>query len=119
VARDSTYAIAIDTTRIERRMGGQWWLVWYRTDHAQTRHHKGEPFDREVVQSYLRCADLSFKIVSVDMSLGANRPIAEQRLTPDEIAIQPWRQVERGTIEEAAGRAACDFARRQYAARWR
>jgi len=53
------------------------------------------------------------------MSLGANRPIAEQRLTPDEIAIQPWRQVERGTIEEAAGRAACDFARRQYAARWR
>jgi hypothetical protein len=119
VARDSNHKIAIDTTQIARPNHRQWYVVWYRTDHAQTSLHKGKTFNREIVKSLLRCDEMTFKIASVDMSLGANRPIARQRANPEEIAQQPWRNVERATIEEVAARATCDFARRRYVARAR
>jgi hypothetical protein len=113
VARDSSYQIAIDTMQIDRR-NYTLYTVWYRTDHAQTRLHNGKPFNRELVQSLLRCDNLSFKVLSVDMSMGGKLPVARQRTNAAE---QPWRSVERGTIEEAAARAACDIGKRQATAR--
>jgi hypothetical protein len=113
VARDSSYQIAIDTTHVGRR-NNVWYTVWYRTDHTQTRLHNGKPFNREVVQSLLRCDNLSFKVLSVDMAMAGELPIAHQQTQAGD---QPWRFVERGTIEEAAARAACDIGKRQATAR--
>jgi len=117
VARDSSYAIAIDTAHITRRFGRAY-VIWYRTDHAVTRIYKGQAFDREVVESTLDCYNLSFKISSVGMSR-RGRLVAVQRTESGELADQPWRKVDRGTIEERVARAACDVARRQYTARAR
>jgi len=110
VAHDSSYDIAIDTTRIASRYGHEY-VVWYRTDHAVTHLYKGKPFNREIVQSVLQCGNLSFRVASVDMYLGGSRPIAQQRTSPGELGGQPWRHVERGTIEEVAAQATCSFAR--------
>lgn len=118
VARDANYEIAIDTTRIEPH-GLYGYLVWYRTDHAAQRLHKGKPFNREVVQSELRCKEMEFKVVSVDLSMGSARPISEQRTEPRDLEDQKWRTVERGTTEEMAATAACHFARRQYPQQWK
>jgi hypothetical protein len=118
-AQDTNYAISIDTSRIETPEHRQWVVVWYRTDHAQPRLHKGQPFDRELVKTLLRCNDLSFKIQRVDMSSRAGHVIAGQRASTDEIAKQPWRNVERGTIEETVARQACELARLRPAMRRR
>ena len=48
--------------------------AWYRTDHKQPRLHKGKEFNRETVHSLVRCMPLSFKVISVDMSMGASAP---------------------------------------------
>ena len=110
VAHDASYDIYMDTSRITT-YHYHTYIVWYRTDHAVTHLYKGEPFNREIVQSILRCGDLAFKVASVDMSLGASRPISQQRADLDELGQQPWRHVERGTIEAVAARMSCDFAR--------
>jgi len=107
VARDSSYDIAIDTSRIKRRGGA--WEIWYRTDHATTHLYKDKVFNREVVQSLLDCGSLSFRIARVDMSLRPRGVVAQQRAGPGELGQQPWRAVERGTIEATAAQAACDF----------
>jgi hypothetical protein len=112
VAHDSNYDIAIDTAQI----GGDEWRgyrIVYRTDHATTHNHNGLPFNREVVEAVLSCHNLSFRVASVDMSLGDGAPVARQRTEPGELGNQPWRRVEPGTIEETAARAACDIARRR------
>jgi hypothetical protein len=110
VAGDSLYRISIDTSRITKPTY-QTYLIWYRTDHAMTHLHKGEPFNREIVGSLLRCGDLAYKVVSVDMSMGSESPISEQRADAHDIALQPWRHAERGTIEWSAARRSCDLAR--------
>ena len=113
VASDSSYRIAIDTMRLDRR-NYLTYTVWYRTDHTRTRLHNGKQFNRELVESIVRCDNLSFKVLSVDMSMADERPIARQRT---EATDQPWHSVERGTIEETAARAACDIGKRQAIAR--
>lgn len=110
VAGDSLYRISIDTSRITKPTY-QTYLIWYRTDHAMTHLHKGEPFNREIVGSLLRCRDLAYKVVSVDMSMGSASPISQQRADAHDIALQPWRHAERGTIEWSAARRSCDLAR--------
>ena len=119
VADDNNYSISIDTSRIETPGHRQWVVAWYRTDHAQARLHKGKPFNRETVKALLRCDDFSFKIERVDMSLRKDGIVARQRASADEIAKQPWRNVERGTIEESVARQACDMARLKTAMRRR
>ena len=111
VARDSSYDIAIDTSRIKRRNGA--WEIWYRTDHATTHLYKDKAFNREIVESLLRCGNLSFRIARVDMSLRPRAVVAQQLAGPGELGQQPWRSVERGTIEAAAAQAACDFVDRR------
>jgi hypothetical protein len=121
VARDDAYDIYIDTAHIRRRLEGvrrgpiyPSFEVWYRTDHRAPRLYKGKNFNREVVRSIVQCDSLFYKVMSVDMSMGDERPISQQRLTADEVAYQVWRRIERGTSEEMAAQAACYFgARRQ------
>jgi hypothetical protein len=110
VAGDSLYRISIDTSRITRPTY-RTYLIWYRTDHAMTHLYKGQPFNREVVGSLLRCGDLAYKVVSVDMSMGSASPISQQRADANDVALQPWRHAERGTIEWSAARRSCDLAR--------
>ena len=110
VAGDSLYRISIDTSRITKPTY-RTYLIWYRTDHAMTHLYKGQPFNREIVGSLLRCGDLAYKVVSVDMSMGSESPISQQRADANDVALQPWRHTERGTIEWSAARRSCDFAR--------
>lgn len=117
IASDSNYDISIDTTRVARRFGYAYG-VWYRTDHAVTHLYKGQPFNREIVESILDCGNLSFRVASVDMFLGTGAPVAQQRTGPGELGQQPWRHVEPETIEAVAARATCDLVRR-YATRHR
>lgn len=107
--QDANYTVAIDTGRLSRHWDRSW-QVWYRTDHAVTRLHKGKEFNREVVQSRVHCDSLTFKVVSVDMSMGDGPPISVQRMDREELDDQEWRQIERGTAEEVAAAAACHFA---------
>jgi hypothetical protein len=115
VARDANYTVYLDTGRIrpygERELKERAWEVWYRTDHAQPRVHgnDGEQFNREVVQSVVRCNSLMFRVARVDMSMGSAKPIVQQRLTTEEFRRQQWRRVVPGTTEEIAGRAACHY----------
>jgi hypothetical protein len=111
VASDSTYAIAVDTTRITRQNGGRLYVVWSRTDHAVTRFDHGRRFNREVVQSLLQCQGFAFRVASVDMSLDG-RLVARQRTSAGELGRQAWRRVEAGTTEAIAAQATCDLARR-------
>lgn len=110
VARDSEYDVAIDTTRIA---GGEvrGFRVWFRTQHAARHYHDGLPFDREIVESVIDCKHLTFRVASVDLSLDDRPPISRQRTQAGELSLQPWRQVEPRTIEEAAAIKACDVAR--------
>jgi hypothetical protein len=110
VAQDPNYTIWIDTTRVTASWANAW-DVWYRTDHAQARNHKGQPFNHEVVNSYLRCADLAFRVVSVDMYASDWKLVATQRDDSREVEQQPWRPVLRGSSEEVAARAACHYGR--------
>jgi hypothetical protein len=109
VVRDANYTVAIDTGRVSR-FWDRSWQVWYRTDHAVPRLHKDKAFNREIVQSRVKCDSLTFKVVSVDMSMDDGPPISVQRMDNKELDDQPWRRVELGTVEEIAARAACYFA---------
>jgi hypothetical protein len=111
VARDTNYSIAIDTTRITGRYA-RTYTVWYRTDHTIPRLYKDKEFNREIVQGVLQCEDMSFKIASVDMSMGARSPVVQQRAEAGELGQQPWRHVARETIEGRVAQATCDYAGR-------
>jgi len=117
VARDANYTIYLDTGRMGPANGPgdlrRAYEVWYRTDHALPRVHEGDNtlFNREVVHSIILCDSLLFRVASVDMSMGRDRPIVQQSLTLQELQHQKWRHVELGTSEELAARAACHFAR--------
>ena len=116
VVRDVNYDISLDTSRITRRWRNEY-VVWYKTDHVAPHLHNGKPFNREIVQSLVRCDSLWFKVISVDMSLGNEKPISQQRADRMEVLDQPWRRVEQGAAEEIAARAACTFAERRFRGR--
>jgi hypothetical protein len=109
VVRDANHTVAIDTGRVSRHWDRSW-QVWYRTEHAIPRLHKGKEFNREIVQSRVNCDSFTFKVVSVDMSMNDGPPISVQRANFKDLEDQPWRRVERGTVEEIAAQAACHFA---------
>lgn len=117
VAGDANYDIAVDRLHISESQAapvGGWdqaFEVWYRTDHARPRVHNGATFDREIVRAIILCDRYWFRVVSVDMSMGDGNVVARQRASEEELDRQPWRRVERGTIEEEAAVAACDFGR--------
>ena len=108
IAHDSLYDIALDTTAVTSPHYHVY-LVRYRTDHAIPHMYKNEEFNREVVVSYLRCGDLAFKVAAVDMSMRGHGSVVQQRSEGTDLAQQPWRHVEPGTIEATAARRTCDF----------
>src|SRR5689334_20594841 len=106
VVRDANYTIAIDSSLIQHEY---WWYagtrfdiyrVWYRTDHAKPRLHDDKSFNREVVHSLVRCDSLWYKVMSVDMSMGNEPPVVQQRTSDRDLGEQPWQVVLRGTSEE-------------------
>jgi len=115
VGRDANYTVSIDTSRLTRSFIGdaRVYVVWYRTDHAVPRLHEQKPFNREIVQSAVRCDSLWFKVQSVDMSMNDDPPISLQRTEPADMWDQPWRRVQLGTVEESAAQAACHFGKRR------
>lgn len=117
IARDPHYTISVDRARVQAQRVG--WLhtaypgvqVWFRTDHALPRVHKGKTFTRELVHALVQCDSLWFKVISVDMTDGDGKVVARQNSSEMELFDQPWRHVERGATEEIAATAACHFGR--------
>ncbi len=109
VARDSTYSISIDTSRIVAE-AGRTYEIWYRTDHTVTRFYNDKAFTREVVHAILQCDGYRFRVMSTVMSMGSGRPVIRQFTEPRDLARQPWRRVEPGSTEADAAHATCEVA---------
>jgi hypothetical protein len=106
VARTADYRVFIDTAHLgTRRRLEDAYTVWFRTEHRVPHLRHGKRWNREVTQSLISCSKQRFKVVSADLSLGDARPISTQRATPSEVFEQPWRDVERGSPDEAPMRA--------------
>jgi hypothetical protein len=119
IARDPNYDVAIDSVAINATLHPtrykmyRVYEVWFRTDHKLPREYRGKPFNREIVHSMVLCDSLWYKVMSVDLSMGDERPISQQRTTWDDVHDQPWRRVTLGTAEEIAARAACFYGRKR------
>lgn len=114
IARDSSYAISLDTTRIDR-VFDRGYDIWYRTDHVATRFYKEKAFNRETVKAEIACRSLTFKVVSTTLSMRDAGTVTRQVNTNDEVRRQTWHRVEPGSTEADAARATCIVAD----SRWR
>jgi len=110
VAKDSAYTIALDTANIAPE-GGLTFRIWYRTDHNAMRFYKEKAFNREVVQAILDCRQYRYRIVSSEMSARGGRVVERQELDEKEVRRQAWHDVEAGSTDAEAARAACIVAR--------
>ncbi|HEY4306035.1 MAG TPA: hypothetical protein VGM82_16305 [Gemmatimonadaceae bacterium] len=115
IARDSSYTISLDTTRVAQ-VFDRGYEVFYRTDHSILRYYKEKAFNRETVKTEIACRDLAFKVVNTKMSVGAARPVAEQQNTVVEVQRQPWHRVDAGSTEADAARATCIVAESKFRA---
>jgi hypothetical protein len=109
VARDSSYIISLDTTRIVSPFGHAY-EVWYRTDHTRTRFYNEKAFTRETVHALLRCNSYQYVIMSAEMSIGSGRPVVRQTTEPRDVRRQPWRDVEAGSAEADAAGMTCHLS---------
>jgi hypothetical protein len=109
IARDSSYAISLDTTRIAQ-LYDRVYEIYYRTDHTQVRYYREKAFTRETVRTELACHDLAFKVVSTKMSIGGGRPVTEQHNSAADVRHETWHDVEAGSTEADAARATCIVA---------
>ncbi|HMC57050.1 MAG TPA: surface-adhesin E family protein [Gemmatimonadaceae bacterium] len=113
VAGDTNYVVYIDPASIiytSTPSTGEWlgaYRVWYRTEHARPRSYKGKQFNREIVNAYVQCDSLWFKVASVTMSMNGEKPILVQESNTDELIQQDWRRIESGSLDDAAARVAC------------
>ena len=114
IARDSSYAISLDTTRIDR-VFDRGYDIWYRTDHVTTRFYKQKAFNRETVRAQIACRDLSFKVVISTLSMRGRGTVERQVNSRDDVQRQTWHRVEPGSTEADAARATCIVAD----SRWR
>ena len=114
IARDSSYSISLDTTRIAR-VYDRGYEVWYRTDHVATRYYREKAFDRETVKMLILCRDGRFKVISTTMSMRGERPVLRQLNSEKDVNSQPWHSVEAGSTDADAARATCVVAD----SRWR
>ena len=114
IARDSSYTISLDTTRIDRAFD-RGYDIWYRTDHVMTRFYKEKPFNRETVRAEIACRNLAFKVVSTTLSVRGGATVERQVNTHDDVQRQAWHRVEPGSTEADAARATCIVAD----SRWR
>lgn len=68
VFKDADYQVSLDTAHIERGPEDSY-LVWYETVHGALREDDGQPWNREIIRSYLRRDPLSAKTVRITMFL--------------------------------------------------
>lgn len=107
VYRDKDYRIFVDTANLgTRRIFGAY-TVWFRADHRLPHFRRGHYWNREVSQALVSCSKRQFKVIRADLSLGAARPVSQQRTTPLEMEEQPWHDVQQGTPDDASLRATC------------
>ena len=111
VAGDSSYSISIDTTRVAEAYAGIY-DIWYRTDHSTAHQYRGSTFNREDVESLLKCNTLEFKVEGVDMSMRGGRVVAHQRNDDHDVKRDSWHAVEPRTIEATAAQVTCNEAPR-------
>jgi hypothetical protein len=111
VYRDADYRVFIDTAHIHPRFDGAY-TVWYRTDHRVPHLRHGRHWNREVSQALVSCRRQVYKIISADLSLGDGRPISRQRASGSEVAQQQWRDVTRGSADEATLLTTCSLTTR-------
>lgn len=109
IARDSSYSISLDTTRIGR-VFDRGYDIWYRTDHVATRFYKAKAFNRETVRAEIACRDFAFKVVSTTMSMRGAGAVERQINSRDDVQRQKWHSVEPGSTEADAARATCIVA---------
>lgn len=109
VARDSSYSIWLDTTRIGR-LYDRVYEIWYRTDHSAARYFKNRMFDRETVRIQIACGQPSFKVVSTTLSARGEGDVIHQENTSKDVHRQPWHSVEPGSTDADAADATCYIA---------
>jgi hypothetical protein len=114
IARDSSYAISLDTSRIAR-LFDRGYDIWYRTDHVATRFYREKAFNREIVRAEIACRDLAFKVVSTTMSMRGAGTVERQVNSREDVQRERWHRVEPGSTEADAARATCIVAD----SRWR
>jgi hypothetical protein len=103
---DTTYEVALDSSHIERQSDNAY-LVWYQTRHATPKVEAGQPWNRELIRSLLRCDPLSFKTVRITLHYDAGPVVAARGGDVADVASEPWKPVTSGSVDEAALREAC------------
>jgi len=86
--------------------------VWYETIHATLREHDGQPWNREIIRSYLRCEPLSFKTVRITIFLNDGPAVAQEGGDPQDVAGQPWKDAT-ARVDKAAMSRACEIITEQ------
>jgi hypothetical protein len=106
---DQSYVVSLDVEHVNPGPEDDSVAVWYETRHLAEREHEGQPWNREVIHSLLRCEPLSFKTVLTTIFLDQGPPIAQIGGRIEDILDQPWRPVGPGSVDEGAMRAACSL----------
>lgn len=110
VLSDSSFEIALDTSRIERA-DAKSYLLWMQTRWLTPRRGSTKrtpsPFNRELIHTFLRCEPLAYKVARTVVSLGDGPPIDSLGGGVDVARRAPWRSATRGSADAVAGAEAC------------
>jgi hypothetical protein len=78
VFADSELSIALDTSRVER-ISASTYGVWLQTRWTAPRHgnrkRTASPFNREVIQTYLQCSPVAYRVIRTVVSLNDGPPV--------------------------------------------
>lgn len=107
VYRDEEFVVSLDVAHIEDGPEPGTFAVWYRTDRLVMQEEDGEPWNREVIRSLLRCSPVEFKTVRVTVFLDDGPPVAQIGGTLEDVSDEPWRAVVPESIDAASMRDAC------------
>ena len=107
VYQDEEFRVSLDLAHIEEGLEPDTFAVWYQTQRFVMQEEDGEPWNREVIRSLLRCTPLEFKTVRVTVFLDDGPPVAQVGATLEDISDQPWRAVIPESIDAASMKGAC------------
>ncbi len=103
---DSTFRIAMDTSRVQQGRDDAW-LVWFVTTHARPQGPDSLRFDRGRIRLRVRCNPRAFKSVSEELALGEGRPVFHQEWPQSSPNAVAWRVPAAGATDDRFLRAAC------------
>jgi hypothetical protein len=110
VFTDSAFTVGLDTTRISRWSSSAY-VVWFQTRWTQPRLGRlstaPSPFNREVINTFLRCSPLGFKTVETTGYLDDGPRIAQTGGSLTEGVNKKWDASAVGSADEGSGTAAC------------